>query len=241
MSRVTNKWLCSVCKEVSFDSYSDACTHEKICKIQMEATSDLRASGRYKSTSSSVALPPSHNRPTTKSGGNMIREDATIKMWKEAEKLKGDNHAVLPLLLIEPNLDDEKLRNDLHHENVLEFRQDENGPGSVNANDRHEIMDIIEREREENSPVDSAFAKIEEAYDVQIRPMNFNADNEAEQTVQENFDKGEAYDRYVLLASQQEEKEERDRFIALAKQSREEEMLSYRQGDTDDDRYVCLA
>ena len=170
-----------------------------------------------------------------------MREDATIKMWNEAEKLKGDNHTVLPLLLIEPNIDDDKLWNDLHYDNVLEFRQDENGPGSVNANDRHELMDIIEREREENSPADSAFAKIEEAHDVQTRPLKLNTYDDAEQTVQENLDKGEAYDRYVFLASQQEEEEERNRFIALAKQSREEEMLSYRQGDTDDDRYVCLA
>jgi len=53
--------------------------------------------------------------------------------------------------------------------------------------------------------------------------------------------KGEAYDRYVSLASQQEEEEERERYIALAKQTREEEFLIYQRGEIDDDRYVCLA
>ncbi len=241
MSRVTKRWLCSVCKEVSFDSYSDACTHEKICKIQMEATSDLRISGRYTPSSASVALPPLHNKSTSTTGGTAIQEEASIKMWKEAEKLKGDKHFVSPLLLIQPNFDDDNLREDIH-ENALEFRQDENGRASFNADDdRLEIMDIIEREREGNSPTDSSYGKIQESYDGKIRSSNFRPVDDAERTVQDNVDKGEAYDRYVFLASQQEEEEERDRFIALAKQTREEEMLSYRQGDTDEDRYVCLA
>ena len=240
MSRVTNRWLCSVCKEVSFDNYSDACTHEKICKIQMEATSDLRTSGRYKPSSASVALPPLHNKSTSKTGVDTIQEEASIKMWREAQKLKGDKHSVSPLLLIQPNFDDDDLQDDIH-ENALEFRQDENGRGSLNPDDRLEIMDVIEREREGILPIDSPFGKIQESYDDKIRSTNFTVVDNAEHTVQDNVEKGEAYDRYVLLASQQEEEEERDRFIALAKQTREEEMLSYRQGDTDEDRYVCLA
>ena len=161
-------------------------------------------------------------------------------MWREAQKLKGDKHSVSPLLLIQPNFDDDDLRDDIR-ENALEFRQDENGRGSLNPDDRLQIMDIIEREREGISPIDSPFGKIQESYDDQIRSSNFGAIDDAEHTVQDNVEKGEAYDRYVLLASQQEEEEERDRFIALAKQTREEEMLSYRQGDTEEDRYVCLA
>eukprot|EP00536_Pseudo-nitzschia_multiseries_P012443 jgi/Psemu1/290288/fgenesh1_pg.477_\ len=40
--RPQQRHICSVCKKVSFDCYSDACQHEKVCKIKMEATADMR-------------------------------------------------------------------------------------------------------------------------------------------------------------------------------------------------------
>lgn len=243
VSREDTRWLCSVCEEVSFDNYPDACVHEKICKIRMEATADLRAAGIAKPASANAPTLPHSNRPQTRGSVIDLTEMvATVDLWKTEEEKKRENHPIPPSY---------RKQQTLNHENLQitsvnsppENRQDEN---STKSQIRYEDMDIIERQREGYSQNESSFGGThpEEVRDDQCHASNGITEESVDNIIlqaRKKKDKGEAYDRYVLLASQQEEEEERERYIALAKQTREEEFLSYRQADNDGERYVCLA
>lgn len=236
VSREDTRWLCSVCEEVSFDNYPDACVHEKICKIRMEATADLRVAGKGKPISANGPTLLPSNHPHTRGGVIDLTEMvATVDLWKMTEKQKGENHPT-------QTLNDGNLQNALVN-SPPENRQDEN---STKIQMQYEEMDIIERQREGYSQDESSFGRThpEETRDDQCHALNVITEESADNVIfqaRNGKDKGEAYDRYVLLASQQEEEEERERYIALAKQTREEELLSYRQADNDGERYVCLA
>lgn len=182
-SKDVTRWLCSVCKEVSFDNYADACSHEKICKIRMEATADRPKTAR-------------------KDAVRKIRMDAITSAWEAAEKPMGTNDRDRYLPMVE-----------LHRE----ARQEENDRGDIESQARHDTLDTVEREQDRggNRP---------------MSPFDFVSQNK----------KGEAYDRYVILANEQEEEEDRERYIALAKQTREEELMSFERED-EEERYVCLA
>jgi len=246
VSREVTRWLCSVCKEVSFDNHHDACVHEKICKIQMEATADLRAAGTYKPpNASTLRLPPSNLTAIQGSTIDITKNVAAVDLWTAAEKLNRKNPPK-PISYLE-----HQILADGNQQTALvisppENRQDEN---STKAPVRYEDMDIIERQREGYSGNESPSGKgldqrnLDETRDDQYHASNGSTEEIIEKIILEDMkgNKGDAYDRYVLLANQQEEEEERERYIALAKQTREEELLIHREGDSDGERYVCLA
>jgi len=225
-SRESLRWLCSVCKEVSFNNYEEACNHEKICRIRMEATADMRMPV--------ACIPTQTSRPLssypTQTRGDIVSQ-TTADLQQAAENLKG-NSAPLPLLEITESLEDANWQ-DPEIKPIPEGRQDRNDDReAITSLTRNETMDIIERERERCDPV----------VDTKEKNKNYTFAL-PESTIVRGLipkDKGEAYDRYVNLASQQEEEEERDRLIALARETREEELESDRLGGGDE-RYVCLA
>jgi hypothetical protein len=234
------RWLCSVCKEVSFYHYPDACYHEKICKIRMEATADLRGASVEKSMGASKPIPLLNL--TRDDSVCMVRTDVTAAMRKAEDKLKSSSNPPSPLYQTQ-NLEDEKWYNDVALDRP-ERRQEENDREGTQPQVQYDTLDTIEIGRDR--PMDTS---ITETRDDRLHTFDTNAQNDDEvfprhslfSSVSTRNYKGEAYDRYVTLASQQEEEEERERFMALAKQTREEELLSYNRGDKDDERYVCLA
>ena len=255
-SKEATKLLCHVRKDVSFDNYQDACSCEKICKIQMEATADFRAAGIGKPSNSGAPLPPLYRAQTRSGSFDKIGKVATADLWKESEKLKGGSFSSSSFFFAQQSLDHGNRHNTLAN-NPPERRQDENDREVAKSQIRYEGMDVIEKERELHSQTNSSlFGKPHgarnpsETRDDRYHTFNANTRNNDSDVPPQDFlflsertknHKGEAYDRYVLLASQQEEEEERERYIALAKQTREEELLSYRHGDTSEERYVCLA
>ncbi len=243
-SREVTRWLCSICKKASFDNYADACVHEKICKIQMEATADLRAAGKYKPPKcSTLSLPPSNRTQIQDSAIDKTENGTTVDLWTAAEKLIGKNPPK-PISYVEHQILDDGNRQNVFVVTPLENRQDES---STKALIRYEDMDIIERQREGYSGSESPSGRsLDQKHREETRDDQYHASNEItgeniEKLILEDMSKGDAYDRYVLLANQQEEEEERERYIALAKQTREEELMIHREGDSDGERYVCLA
>jgi hypothetical protein len=236
------RWLCSVCKEVSFDHYPDACYHEKICKIRMEATADLRGSAATTVKPMAASNPIPLLNLTRDDAVCMIRTDATADLWEAADKLNGTSDPPSPLYHTQ-TLEDGNRYNHVAMDRP-ERRQEENDRERTEPQVRYETLDAIERERDR--PMNPAITETRDdrchAFDTNVQNVDnvFPRDSLFSSVSTRNH-KGEAYDRYVSLASQQEEEEERERFIALAKQTREEELLSYKRGEKDDERYVCLA
>lgn len=201
----------------------------------MEATADLREAAAEKPMGASKPIPLLNL--TQDDAVCMIRTDVTADLWEAVDKLNGSSNPP------SQTLEDGKGYNHVALDRP-ERRQEENDREGTQPQVRYDTLDAIERERDR--PMDTA---ITETREDRLHTLNTNVQNDDDvfprhslfSSVSTRNYKGDAYDRYIALASQQEEEEERERFIALAKQTREEELLSYNRGEKDEERYVCLA
>mmetsp|Transcript_22963 Transcript_22963/g.63695 ORF Transcript_22963/g.63695 Transcript_22963/m.63695 type:complete len:634 (+) Transcript_22963:99-2000(+) len=183
------KWLCSVCKKVSFDRYADACRHEKICKIRMEATADKRDPNDNRGNDESQPSQTERRDPivsqTSNTGSNDRDVGDTQSKASETSKGEGDGR--------------------------MKGAIEETGKVFTNQYIVHNNTNTM------RDPTQALFY--------------FN----------EPRCKGNAYDRYIFLANQAEDDEERERYVSLAIQTREEDISSFKREGSNEERYVCLA
>ena len=176
-----------------------------------------------------------------------IRMEATADI-REQKKVQRYNDGIF----FRNQRRDDEGRYDYTMANQQERRQeydDDHGDDDEDIGDRYAAFETNEGEEDRQTAQSYSVNTEEGKGEAYHGRHKIFETNEVQDLQQDQFhhrpnktkEKKEAYDRYVCLASEEDEEEERERYIALAKQTREEEWLSYKREENDDERYVCLA
>uniref|UniRef100_A0A7S4AIK7 Uncharacterized protein n=1 Tax=Pseudo-nitzschia australis TaxID=44445 RepID=A0A7S4AIK7_9STRA len=287
----TGKVLCDKYNAFNMDHYLDACSHEKIFRIRMEATADMRepkdanrgnlsrffqnqqwnnpvikknrqedndddndTAGLYKNFDARIG---ETNGPMNWSYTGII--DTTGKVYSDHHSSFNTDHytdACHPEKIYQIRMEataDMREQQDKNRRGnnpvTLESRQQDSNNNEENNNTGNVYKNFEARNGETNGPINRPYTEIiyttRKVYGDRHKAFNRTAEQGLQNchfyNNEESRSKGDAYDRYISLASQADDEKDRKRYVALAKQTREEEMSSHQREESSEERYVCLA